>query len=1059
MTIKRSLQQSLPNTVLSFLILAFASGCGGGGSSAPTPPPPPPVDTTNPTVAAVQAPAAVVNRTVTLTVTATDNVGVTAVRFLVDGVLLGTVNTAPYSIDWDTSGETEGDHTVTAAADDAAGNTATSAAATFTVQNVLAFAVSPSGNEEVPATGSQATAQADLTINVATGDVQGSLTTSNIVATAAHIHDAFAGSNGGVLIGLDQDAVDSSLFTVPAGSTLDAAGVDRLLSGALYVNVHSAAEPGGEIRGQILPDGFVLRFAELEGVAAVPQVASLANGRAAITLDQSGGAIVIHAQVAGLDDATQAHLHQAYAGATGPVVVALVQDMADVGHWFAEGQTLNAAALTSFANGELYVNVHSPANPGGEIRGQVLPDGVAVIFADLSGEQEVPALDTNANGLAALTLDEAGSVVSIHVNTSGLIDATGSHLHNAFGGTNGPVEIGLTQDGGDPAHWSAEQQALDAAQLAALLAGGTYINVHSPANAGGEVRGQVIPDGILFAVGGVDGNQPVKPIATAASGTYAVTADPVAGTVVAHINTTGVDDATAAHLHDGYAGTNGGVAVGLTQDAIDVGLWSAVNAPVDAAQFAALSSGRYYVNVHTPANPGGEIRGQVAPPTIEVLFSGMTGSQEVPAVVSAASAIAASTVDLEARTITIHVNETGADDATASHIHLGYAGQNGGVQVALTQDGGNIEHWSASNAPLDDAGFASYQAGQLYVNLHTPGNPGGEVRGQIAPPPIEVLFTDMTGGAEVPPVVTMASGIAASTVNRDTGLINLHVNASGVDDATASHIHTAAAGQNGPVLIGLLQDGGNLGHWSLTDVLLATDSLGDYKAGSLYVNVHTPANPGGELRGQMTPPDAANFDNVDPIISLASPGSPVSGNVTLTAAASDNQGVVEVRFLVDGALIGTDTTAPYSFDWDTTTVANADVTLTAEAEDATGNVGVSADVPVTVQNVAAVTLGQLQTQIFGSCSGCHSGPTSNNLPSGMNLTTANDSFNALVNVTSLQVGGLNRVTPGDPDNSYLIHKLEGTQTSGGRMPQGGPFLDQGTVDLVRQWITDGALNN
>jgi len=1059
MTITRSLQQSLANTVLSILILAVACGCGGGGSAAPTQPVVPPPDTTNPTVAQVQVPASAVNRTVTLTVTATDNVGVTAVRFLVGTVLLGTDNTAPYSMDWDTSGEAEGDHTVTAEADDAAGNTATSVVATFTVQNVLVFAASPSGNEEVPATDSQATAQADLTINIATGDVQGSLTTSGITATAAHIHDAFAGANGSVLIGLEQDAGNLALFTVPASSTLDSAEVDRLLSGALYINVHSAAAPGGEIRSQLLPDGFVLRFADLEGAASVPQVKSMASGRAAITLDPSGGAIVIHAQVAGLDDATQAHLHQAYAGATGPVAVALMQDMVDVGHWFAEGQTLNAAALTAFANGELYVNVHSPANPAGEIRGQVLPDGIAVIFAGLSGEQEVPALDISASGLATLTLDEAGSLLSVHVNTSGLGDASASHLHNAFGGTNGPVEFGLTQDGGNPAHWFAEQQALSAAQLMSVLTGGTYINVHSPANPGGEVRGQVIPDGILFAVGSVDGNQAVTPIATAASGTYAVTADPVAGTVVAHVNTTGVADATAAHLHDGYAGTNGGVAVGLAQDAIDVGLWSAVDAPIDAAQFAALASGRYYVNVHTPANPGGEIRGQVASSSIEVLFTDMAGSQEVPVVVSAASAIAASTVDLQARTVTIHVNALGADDATASHIHLGYAGENGGVQVGLTQDGGNIAHWSASDVQLDDAGFASYQAGQLYVNLHTPANPGGEIRGQMAPPPIEVLFTNLTGDAEVPAVVTAASGIAASTVNRDTGALNLHVNASGVDDATASHIHTAAAGQNGLVLIGLVQDGGNLGHWSSTDMALTTDSLGDYKAGSLYVNVHTPANPGGELRGQIAPPDAADFDNVDPVASLASPGSPVSGTVSLTATASDNQGVVEVRFRVDGALIGTDTTAPYSFDWDTTTVANGDVILTAEAEDLTGNIGVSADVPVAVQNAAAVTLGQLQTLIFNSCSGCHSGPTSGNLPSGMNLTSTNNSFNALVNVSSIQVGSLNRVTPGDPDNSYIVQKLEGTAAVGGRMPQGGPFLNQATIDMLRQWIMDGALNN
>lgn len=1050
-------ESRLTNSLLSILTLLIVASCGGGGSSAP--PPPPPVDTTAPSVTAVQAPAINVNRTVSLTVTASDSVGVTTVRFYVDGTLLGSDDTSPYSIDWDTSGETEGDHTLTAEAEDAAGNVGASAASTVTVQNVQAFSVTATGIEEVPASDSQATAQADLTINVATGAVQGTITTSGITATGAHIHDAYAGANGPVLIGLDQDGGDPTLFTVPAGASMDAAGVDRLLAGALYVNVHSTAAPAGEIRGQILPVGFVLRFGELTGSQSVPPVGSFASGRAAVTLDQASGTITVHAQATNLDDATQAHLHQAFAGATGPVLVALTMDMVVTGHWFAEGAVLNAAGLDAFDSGQLYVNIHSPAYPGGEIRGQVLPEGIDVLFTELSGEQEVPSVSTMADGLASLTLDEAGSLLTVHVNTSRLDDASASHLHSAFGGTNGPVAFGLTQDGSNPAHWSTEQQSLDAAQLAAVLAGSTYINVHTPANPGGEIRGQVIPDGIVFATGSLSGEQQFPVVNTPADGTYAVTANTVAGTVVTHVNTSGVDDATAAHIHDGYAGTNGGVVIGLTQDAGNVALWSAVDAPADAAQLAALASGRYYVNVHTPANPGGEIRGQVAPPTIEVLFSAVSGGQEVPANASAASGIAASTVDLENGTITMHVNATGVDDAMASHIHLGYAGQNGGVQVGLTQDGGNPGHWFASDSQLDANGMASYQEGQLYVNLHTPAFPAGEIRGQIAPPPIEVLFTNMGGDQEVPPVVTGANGIAASTVNRGTGTLELHVNATGVDNATAAHIHTAAEGQNGPVLIGLTQDGGDLGHWSVS-ATIDNDALGDYKAGGLYVNVHTPANQGGEIRGQISPPDAANFDNIAPVITLTSPGTPVSGTVALMADAGDNQGVTVVRFLVNGAVIGSDATAPYSFDWDTTTSSNGDVILTAEAEDAGGNIGISANVNVTVNNAAAVTLGQIQTQAFAQmCSGCHSGPTSSDLPSGMDLSSANASFNALVDVPSLQVGTLNRVTPNDTANSYLIQKLDGTQAVGGRMPQGGPFLDQATMDMIEDWINDGAPNN
>lgn len=106
---------------------------------------------------------------------------------------------------------------------------------------------------------------------------------------------------------------------------------------------------------------------------------------------------------------------------------------------------------------------------------------------------------------------------------------------------------------------------------------------------------------------------------------------------------------------------------------------------------------------------------------------------------------------------------------------------------------------------------------------------------------------------------------------------------------------------------------------------------------------------------------------------------------------------------------------------------------------------------------SGATLDEIQAAVFDpSCSGCHSGPAGGPLPSGMDLSDADASFNNLVGVASSQVPALNRVTPGDPDNSYLIQKLEGTQSTGQRMPAGGPFLDQAVIDDVRQWIADGA---
>ena len=127
------------------------------------------------------------------------------------------------------------------------------------------------------------------------------------------------------------------------------------------------------------------------------------------------------------------------------------------------------------------------------------------------------------------------------------------------------------------------------------------------------------------------------------------------------------------------------------------------------------------------------------------------------------------------------------------------------------------------------------------------------------------------------------------------------------------------------------------------------------------------------------------------------------------------------------------------------------------------NVGVSAEVAVTIANgAAAASLAQIQALVFTPiCSGCHNGsnPPTGALPGSQNLTAGN-SFANVVNVPSIEAPALLRVKPNDPANSYLIQKLEGTAgIQGSRMPLGGPFLDQATIDLVKTWIASGAPNN
>jgi len=83
------------------------------------------------------------------------------------------------------------------------------------------------------------------------GTVSGKVTTTGINGTAAHIHEAATGKNGGVIIPLVKDGNDS--WAVPSGAKLSSAQEAAYKAGNLYVNVHSDAHKDGEIRGQIRP--------------------------------------------------------------------------------------------------------------------------------------------------------------------------------------------------------------------------------------------------------------------------------------------------------------------------------------------------------------------------------------------------------------------------------------------------------------------------------------------------------------------------------------------------------------------------------------------------------------------------------------------------------------------------------------------------------------------------------------------------------------------------------------------------------------------------------------
>jgi len=105
----------------------------------------------------------------------------------------------------------------------------------------------------------------------------------------------------------------------------------------------------------------------------------------------------------------------------------------------------------------------------------------------------------------------------------------------------------------------------------------------------------------------------------------------------------------------------------------------------------------------------------------------------------------------------------------------------------------------------------------------------------------------LSGANEVPPVTTSATGDGTITV-ADDGAVSGSVTTKGVQ-GTAAHIHMGAAGKNGPVVVPFTKEGDT--YKAAAGAKLNPDQLKAFKAGELYFNVHSAANPNGEIRGQL----------------------------------------------------------------------------------------------------------------------------------------------------------------------------------------------------------------
>lgn len=112
-----------------------------------------------------------------------------------------------------------------------------------------AISVKLSGAEEVPPVSTPGSGSGSFRV-AEDGTITGSVTTKDVQGTMAHIHRGAKGQNGPIIVPLDKNG---DTYTVPAGRKLTKEQLEDLKKGNLYVNVHTNANKGGEVRGQLQP--------------------------------------------------------------------------------------------------------------------------------------------------------------------------------------------------------------------------------------------------------------------------------------------------------------------------------------------------------------------------------------------------------------------------------------------------------------------------------------------------------------------------------------------------------------------------------------------------------------------------------------------------------------------------------------------------------------------------------------------------------------------------------------------------------------------------------------
>jgi glucose/arabinose dehydrogenase len=874
-------------------------------------------DTMPPTVNITAPSAGNVSGTINVTANANDNIGVAGVQFLLDGASLGAEDiAAPYSVSWNTTTATNGNHNLTAFARDAAGNTTTSAVITVNVNNIP-DTQSPTVDITAPAAGNVSgtiNVTANASDNIGVAGVQFLLDGANLgvedVAAPYSVSWITTGTANGVhtLTAKARDAAGNNTTSLPVTVTVN----NTNLVAALSFNENTgtiANDNSGNNNTGTLTNGPTWSATGKYGSAILfDGTNDLVNVNDANSLDLTNGmtieawvnpsnltgyktvickengtnnlAYVLSANNNTSGTANQRPNTRIRIGTT--TTTATGTTKLTLNTWAHIASTYDGITLRFFVNGTQVstsnvtgnmitttnlLRIGGSPNLGTQYFAGLIDEvrvyNRALSQAEIQTDMNTPIAPDVTNPTVSITAPAAGNVsgtINVTANASDNIGVTGVQF--LLNGANLGAEVITTP-------WSVSWNTL-------TVANGTYTLTARARDASGN---STTSPGVIVTVNN-DIQLPTVNITAPAAGT-------VAGTI--NINADANDNVGVVGVQFLLNGANLGTedlaapySISWNTTTIADGSYTLTARARDAAGNTATSAG-IVVNVlnHPP---------DIEAPTINITSP---AAGEVIGTISI-TADANDNVGVVGVQFLLNSNPLGSEDITAPYLVSWNTTTVANGTYTLT-------------ARARDAAGNSTTSTDVIVNVNNPPD------------------------TELPTV-----SITAPVTGNVSGTINV----------------TANANDNvGVIGVQFLLDGTNLG---LEDV--SSPYSVSWNTLTIANGPHTLTARARDAAGNAgTSSDiivTVNNDIVSPTINITAPAAgTVSGTINVTADANDNVGVIGVQFLLDGNNLGAeDIASPYSVSWNSLTTGNGSHVLTARARDGAGNTATSSPVTVTVSN-------------------------------------------------------------------------------------------------------------